>query len=564
MKYTKIQVRIAVVTAAFILLFFVLLAKITYLQLFRKDFFRRLGDSQHMTLVPVKGARGSIYDREGRPLAVNLVTCSVYADPKMVDDPDRAALTLSVLLDLDKNKLARKLRSKRRFVWIKRMIPLEEKEKLQDIDISGVGFLREKKRVYLQSGVGAHILGGVNIDNKGIEGIELRYDRYLKGKEGLITSFRDSSSRKLIFSPQLLHPEQGADLFLTIDAQIQYWADTFLKESVEKFNAGAGSVAVLDADSGEVLALSNYPSFDPNRLGSFRPEQRRNRAITDIFEPGSVFKIVTLSGALDSCLYKESDIIFCENGAYKIPGTVLHDYHSYGDLSFSRVFKKSSNIGTAKIAHKLGAKKLYDYICGLGFGRKTGIDLPGESCGLVKKPQAWSKTSPYIIPIGQEVGVTVLQMAKAMSIIANGGWEITPFVVRKIVHNKFFREFRPERKRVLPQWVSLRAQNILSGVVEDDGTGRKARIRGVKCGGKTGTAQKYDPELGGYSPDKYRASFAGFIKTNSRTLAIAVSIDEPVKSHLGGVIAAPLFKSIGAETVRYLENKQIEKKMSND
>lgn len=558
MKKVKINFRRYIVFIIFCIFFFVLFLKITYLQLFHHDFFEKLAHSQHITVVPVEGERGNIFDREGRPLTVNLAAYSVYIDPYSIEDKQKAKDTLVGVLNIDERALTEKLNLDRRFVWIKRKTSLEGKELLQESKVQGVGFIREKKRVFPQGSLAAHVIGGVNVDNEGIEGIELLYDRYLRGKEGYMTSFKDSASRSLIFSPHILNPQRGADVFLTIDAQVQYWGESFLKETVEDFNARAGSIVILNAHTGEVLALGNYPSFDPNHLGTYSFEHRRNRVITDMFEPGSVFKIITLVSALAQGAFTEGDVIFCENGAYKIPGTILHDYRPHGKLTFMEVFKKSSNIGTTKIAHTLGKKVLYEYICKLGFGTKTQIDLPGEISGLVKPLHQWSNTSEYIVSIGQEIGVNLMQLAQAMCIIANGGYMIQPHVVKKIVHEKFFREPAYVKKRIIPFEVCERAQNILYQVVTD-GTGKYARIEGVKAGGKTGTAQKFDVSMGRYSHTKYRASFVGFIHKDSLSLVIAVSIDEPKKSHLGGVVAAPLFKRIGREVVRYLENKQLEK-----
>lgn len=550
----NINLRINIVFIFFSFLFVAIFLKITYLQLFRTKFFKKLADSQHVTVIPLGGERGSIYDREGRVLATNIDVYSVYASPHLIGDKEEIVEKLTNILNIEKNRLIEKLSSSRKFVWLKRKITWEEKAKLEKLSLEGIGFLREKKRFYPQGVIASHILGGVDIDNKGIESVELFYDQYLRGKQGFVTGFKDASSYSLIFYPQVLNPQEGADIFLTIDAQIQYWAETFLKETIDNFGAKAGSVVVVDPFNGEILALANWPTFDPNNIGGFPPENRRNRAITDAFEPGSVFKIVTLTAAVAEKKSWGRETIFCEEGKYKIPGGILHDWKPYGELSFEDVFKKSSNIGVAKIASQLGKDTIYKYIKKFGFGKKTNVDLPGEILGIIKKPQDWSRTSLYIIPIGQEVSVNLLQLVQAMSVIVNGGYLVKPHVVKKILHKNFLFEPRVERKRVMSGETTEEVKRILVKVV-NEGTGKRAQIEDVVVGGKTGTAQKFDLKLRRYSQTKYRASFLGFLNKDGICLVIGVSIDEPKKSHFGGVVAAPLFKRLGEKTLRYLEYK---------
>ncbi|MBN2483684.1 MAG: penicillin-binding protein 2 [Candidatus Omnitrophica bacterium] len=506
---------------------------------------------QYNSIVSITGGRGRIYDAKDRILATNITSYSVYADPQIVTDKEHTARILAEELSLDKDDVLEKLNRSRRFVWIKRQIPWPEKEAVEEHNLPGVGLRRKIKRFYPQKTIAAHVLGMVDIDNQGLEGIELKYDEVLRGKEGFIQRFKDSAARGLIFLPESLTPQEGADVYLTLDGQIQYWAEKYLAETIDKFGAKGGSVVVLDTQSGGVLALVNFPDFNPNKPGSSQASERKNQALTDMFEPGSVFKIVTLIAALNEGAFNEDDMFFCENGEYKIPGTVLHDYHPYGNLSFREVFSKSSNIGVAKIAQSLGKNTLYRYIKKLQFAKATGIDLPGEINGFMKEPNQWSKTSGYIVPIGQEVGVTLIQLAQAMSIIVSEGELIQPYVVKKVVHEHYTNEIPPIKKNVLSPRVCERAKAVLIDVVEN-GTGRSAWIEGALVGGKTGTAQKFDVSIRRYSPNKYRASFVGFIEKEDISLVIAISIDEPRKSHLGGTVAAPLFGMIGKETLRYL------------
>ncbi len=548
----RTNLRIYSVYFFFILLFLLLVLRIGYLQIFHDDFFKKLSSRQSYLLLPFEGDRGNIYDVRGRLLATNMNVYSVFVDPKMVEDKRKVIGALSETLDLDKSMIEKKIDSPSRFVWIKRKVSLAKIEKLKSLNLKGVGFIREKKRFYPQGKIAGHLLGGVNIDNRGIEGVEVAYNRFLEGKKGVMRGFCDATSSGIINSLSFLYPHKGADLVLTVDAQIQYWAEDYLRQTIEKYKARRGSIVVMEPNTGEILALANFPYLDPNRLSSTSFEERRNYAITDIFEPGSVFKIVTLVAAISQGVDKKIDKIFCEEGKWKIPGSILHDWKPYGELTFEEVFKKSSNIGVAKIATQfLNKNILYEYIKKLGFGRKTGIDLLGEAKGLVEEPSQWSKTSEYIVPIGQGIGVTLIQLVKAMSIIVNGGFEITPHVVKKVVSQNFLWENKIKRKKVLPAWVAERAQEVLVKVV-NEGTGKLARIPNVCVGGKTGTAQKFDPKLGRYSPTDYRATFVGFIKEEDISLVIGVSVDEPRVSHFGGVVAAPVFKNVGVKVLDYL------------
>lgn len=558
MKDKGSNLRIYLVYFVFSLLFFSLSLRITYLQTVKRKDFLALAKSQHSKVITVKGERGRIFDRNNRVLATNIVVYSVYMDPKFVRNKKDTAEKLAKELGLRAKDILDKLSASKRFVWIKRKISPKEKERLAQLNLKGVYFLREYKRFYPQGALASHILGGVDIDNRGIEGVELFYDKFLRGKEGLVSVLKDSASRSLYTYPQVLYANRGLDLNLTIDIQLQYWVESCLKETIDKYSAHAGSVIVINPFTGEVLALANFPTYDPNHIGEASAREIRNRAIGDIFEPGSVFKIVTLVGSLDRKIFSLGDTIYCENGRFKIPGSILHDWKPYGELTYKEVFKKSSNIGVAKIASRLGATVLYSYIRRMGFGQKTGIDLPGEAKGILKDPRAWSNTSSYIIPIGQEIGVTVLQLAQAMCVVVNGGYLVKPHVCKEFRGSYGLRkEFRLNKRRVVPSGVSSMAKRILIEVV-NDGTGKLAKIEGIVVGGKTGTAQKYDVEKGRYSPYAYRASFAGFIENDGKSFVICVSIDEPYRSHFGGVVAAPLFRKIAEKIVEYEEaNKRI-------
>ncbi len=547
--------RIISVYFIFLFLFLLVAAKIIYLQVFRREFFQNLAQSQHYRLLRLSGRRGVIFDRQGRVLATDIHCYSVFADPSLIHNPRQTAKILAADLDLFEKGLLAKLRKKKRFVWIKRKISWEDKERIRTYELKGIGFIRESKRYYPQEGLTSTVLGAVNIDNKGLEGIELFYDNYLRGKDGWVKVLQDSASREILLSSQVALPKDGADLILTLDAQIQYWVERFLKNTIQKFKAKEGAVIVMDASSGQILALANYPGFNPNRRDKGFFKNIRNRAICDMFEPGSVFKVVTLIAAVSEGKFLDTDKFFCENGKFRIPGTVLNDWKPYGELNFREVFMKSSNIGVAKVVQSLGPDVFFRYAKRLGFGRLSGVDFPGEAKGILKPLNKWSKTSAYIIPIGQEIGVNILQLTRTFAAVANGGYLVKPYFVKDICLRGFCRGTRTHKKRVIRPDAAEKAKDILMAVVRE-GTGKRAAIADRKIGGKTGTAQKYDPGIGRYSPSKHRATFVGFIADMDPPLVIGVSIDEPRKSHFGGVVAAPLFKEISQKVIKYIETEK--------
>jgi cell division protein FtsI (penicillin-binding protein 3) len=532
------------------LLFFLLLCRIVYLQVFQKDFLCKISKSQYYKLLPIDGRRGSILDRKGRVLATSLSCYSVFVDPVMVKNREVAAAQLSTLLNISYDRILIKLQRGNRFVWLKRKISFEEKQKIKALKIGGIGFMREEKRFYPQEETGSTLLGIVDVDNKGLDGLELYYDQYLRGKKGFTTVLRDSALRNVLLNPGVMAPEAGGDLVLTIDSQIQYWADSSLQEIVKQYGAKGGNVVVMNALTGEVLAVSNYPLFNPNLRETINRDAMRNKAVCDVFEPGSVFKMITLCAALDKKAFSEEDKVFCENGQYKIPGATLHDYHPYGTLTFAGVFEKSSNIGVGKINERLGKATIYDYIKRFGFGAKTGVDLPGEVGGMLKPLNRWSNTSVYMVPIGQEIGVNLMQLVRAFAAVANGGYLVKPYVMKKVVFSSSVKSVEGSKLQILSAETTNRAQKVLEMVV-GTGTGVKAQIEGFQVGGKTGTAQKFDVSTGRYSPDRYRASFIGFVMSDP-PIVIGATVDEPTKSHFGGVIAAPLFKMVAEKTVKYL------------
>ena len=370
-------------------------------------------------------------------------------------------------------------------------------------------------------------------------------------------ALRDARQKKLDLSEKMVSPKDGYDVILTMDEVIQYVAERELDKAVKQFHAKGGSIVVLNPHTGAILALANRPTFDLNEYNLVDKDAWRNRAVCDLFEPGSVFKIVTASGALEENKVKESDRFFCENGSYSFAGHVLHDHRSHGTLTFQEVIEQSSNIGTSKVAQLLGPDLLYRYIKLFGFGAKSGIDLPGEIPGMTREPRFWSKLSLATIPMGQEVGVTALQLVDAVSVIANGGQLMKPYIISEIrdKYGEPIKTFGPCLvHKVISLETSERVKKILQGVV-DSGTGKLAKINGLTAAGKTGTAQKLEPN-GTYSHDRFMASFIGFAPVEDPMVAIAVIIDEPHPYYFGGVVSAPVFKVVAADSIRYLMTKQ--------
>jgi cell division protein FtsI (penicillin-binding protein 3) len=495
-----------------------------------------------------------------KPLAVNLLVDSLYASPHEIPDRNKEAITrkVSSLLNINYANLKEKLSRKKYFVWLARKISPEQSDAIKKLDIKGLDFIRESKRCYPNSYLASHIIGFANLDNKGLEGLELYYDRYLKGEPGWALFLRDARQRKLDLWEKMVLPRDGYDLVLTIDEVIQYIAERELDIVFKKYHAKGASIVVMDPATGAILAMANRPTFDLNQFSTSGRDTRRNRLICDIFEPGSVFKIVTASGALEEKKVQESDRFYCENGAYKISTHILHDHKPHGWLTFREVIEQSSNIGTSKVAQKLGNDKLYKYIKLFGFGSKLGIDLPGEVSGVAREPRFWSKVSIATIPMGQEVAVTTLQLAAEISVIANGGQLMKPYVVKQIKdkYGESIKDFPPVMiHKVMSLDTAQRIKKILVGVIEE-GTGKLAQVFGFSAAGKTGTAQKLEPN-GTYSHDKYVASFIGFAPAEEPLIAVAVTVDEPHPYYFGGVVAAPVFKNVASDILRYFKTKQL-------
>lgn len=550
--------RIKAVFLLFYALFAVSLTRLFFVQFFRSNFLAAIAKKQHNLYVELEPLRGTIYDSNLRPLAVNVSADSLYAVPTEIQDKEHVINVLSQILNLDQGYLREKLCRKKSFVWLARKISPEQKEAIKQLNIKGLEFLKESKRCYPNGYLASHILGFAGLDNVGLEGLELYRDNELRGKSGWALFLRDARQKKLNLAQKMIPPQDGFDLVLTIDEVIQYIAEKEIEKAYTTFKAKGASIIVMDPHTGEILAMANRPTFDLNDFSQVDKEKKRNRAICDLFEPGSVFKIVTASAALEEGKVKEDDRFFCENGSYKVATHILHDHTSHGWLTFKEVIEQSSNIGTTKVAQILGDRLVFRYVKLFGFGSKLGVDLPGEISGVAKDPRFWSKITIAAMPIGQEIGVTAIQLASAISCIANGGQLMKPYIVKQVrdKQGEIIRENTPE---LLTKTISLdtanRVKMILTGVVEN-GTGQLARINGFTAAGKTGTGQKLEPN-GTYSHTKFMASFIGFAPAENPLIAIVVVLDEP-HPYYGGVVAAPVFKNVAGNVLKYLRSKHID------
>lgn len=546
------------------LLFFIVfliscIARLLFIQIIHSNYLAGLAKKQHNLFVELEPRRGTIYDANLKPQAVNISVDSLYASLNEIPDTDKETIIRQLLkiLNVDYAYLKSRLYRQKSFVWLSRKISPEQTAEIKKLNIKGINFIKESKRCYPNGYLASHIIGFAGLDNTGLEGIELFYDKYLKGEKGYALFLRDARQKKLELGEKMVSPKNGYDLVLTIDEVIQYIAERELDKVVKTHHAKAASIVVMDPHTGAILALANRPTFDLNDYASVDKDRIRNRVISDLFEPGSVFKIVILAAALEEKKIVEEDRFFCENGSYRVANHTLHDHRPHGWLTFRQVIEQSSNIGTTKAAQILGGDCIYRYIKLFGFGSKSGIDLPGEIQGVTREPRLWSKISIAAIPIGQEVGVTALQLASAISVIANGGQLMRPYLVKEIrdEYGEIIRRTLPIMiRKVISVDTAARVKKILTAVVET-GTGKLARLEEFSVAGKTGTAQKLEPD-GTYSHNKFVASFIGFAPVEDPAIAIAVMVDEPHPYYFGGVVAAPVFKNVATDVLKYLKINQ--------
>lgn len=531
---------------------------------------RERGARQYCVRIPLVPKRGPILDRTGSELAVSVSTKSLFVQPARLRSPERVAKILARYVGRPPSRLRALFEQDKGFVWVSRQMPSADAEEavravrqgLRDAGARGpweigIGTVEEPKRFYPNRELASHLLGFTDLDSTGIEGIELALDRYLKGGQAALLCERDARGQVIVPADAPVDIDsRGNTLTLTLDRNIQYLAQEELQAAVSRYQARGGVVIVMQPSTGEILAMASSPAYNPNTPASAPPEARKNRAVTDCFEPGSTFKVFTLASALEMGAVSVSDKVFCENGAYRYAGRVIHDTHRYGWLTVPEVIKFSSNIGITKIGERMNAGRFYEMVRAFGFGTKTGIELPGEIAGLVPSRSGFdSRIRRATVSFGQGISVTPLQLCTAMAAVVNGGRVMKPYLVREIKSSDgrvIYRGEPKELRRVISPSTSAAMRALMGKVVEEDGTGTQARIKGFLVGGKTGTAQKVEEGSGRYSASKRVASFVGFLPLQDPRLLILVVIDEPKGQVYGGVVAAPAFNQIAVKTAYYL------------
>jgi cell division protein FtsI (penicillin-binding protein 3) len=556
MQQNKVDVRLLILAGVALFWMLAVSGRLAYLQLFRHSEYMMRASRQQRRTLDITPKRGAIYDRNMRPLAMSVPVQSAFAIPSEVKDVPMAARLLSGVLAVPQEYVREKLESGSTFVWIQRKLPPEKVQAIKGLNLTGIYFQEENQRYYPKRDMAAHVLGFVDVDEKGLGGIEHEYDGLIRSKGEKIVVMADARQRW--FDGGEAQRDQGVNVILTIDEKIQYIAERELAAVIERTHAPAGTVIVQDPNSGAILALANWPKFNPNAAVDVPAEARMDRAVSAIYEPGSTFKLVTLAAAMDQNLIRSEDVFDCGNGAVVVAGHTIHDHKKYGMLTVSEILANSSDVGAIKIALRLGSPKFYEYIKGFGFGSFTGIDLPGESRGKLRRYEHWGSYSIGSISMGQEVGVTPLQMISAVSVIANGGLLYKPHVVQEMRRGDEILVLdgpsaSADPRRVIRPETAAAMRRMMEGVILQ-GTGKKARLDGWTAAGKTGTAQKIDPATGRYSRSNVIASFTGFAPINNPAVTILVSIDSPAGyPHDGATVSAPVFKSIAEQVLPYLD-----------
>lgn len=547
--------RIAIVAAGVAALLTVVIARIVHLTLTQSDHLQERAEAQHVGFFVVRAERGVILDRHGERLASTVDCPSLFVRPDALDPAPGLEPRLAAALGLPAATVAGKLASDRSFVWLKRTVTPRERAAVRELAAPGLGEEMEGRRFYPQGTTAAHVVGMAGVDLQGLEGIELRYDAELAAARQTLELEVDAR-RRPIFADGVTAPAvvRGATVELTLDVGLQTIAEEVLEEQVRASRALGGTVVVLDPWTGEILVLANVPTFDPNDRAA-PLAARRNRAITDRYEPGSTFKALLAAAALEYGVVAPDDVIFCEEGRFRVGGRVVHDHHPQGWLSFAEVIQVSSNIGVAKVGARLGAERYHAFLQGLGFGSPTGVDLPGEVGGLLRAPTGWKTIDLATISFGHGVDVTPLQMTRAFAAIANGGLAMRPYVARRAVaaDRTVLWERQPMVVRRVMRAATARAVTaMLERVVGEGGTGTRARVAGYRVAGKTGTAQKIDPATGRYSARGRIASFVGFLPADAPRLVILALLDEPQGTVYGGLVAAPVFQRVAAAAMTRL------------
>ena len=532
----------------------VISARLVYLQFSQYESLANRARQQQQNEIETSPQRGELLDRQERQLARSVQTVSLFLDPDGLDAAtlDRNAQQIAKSLGLKQADLAKEFHdaaaAKKRFIWIARRLDADVANKIVELNLPGLQTQLEPKRYYPNGSLAAHVLGYVGLDGKGLGGVEQFYNPKISGEAGHLLVEKDAYGKA--YESYEIASKPGQSVILTIDQTIQYQAEQALQAAVQRSHAKSGTVIVLDPRSGEILALANAPTFDPNKVSEAKPETRSNWALQNIYEPGSTFKVVAFSAALEKKLVNINDHIDCQMGAITVAGRVVHDHHPFGSLTIPEALAKSSNVAAIKLGMRVGDPTMYDYIKRFGFGSKTGIELPGETNGILRKVERWQPSSIGSIAIGQEVGVTPVQMVAAFGALANDGVRIAPHLIREVRDaggNVVYRA-QPEQRRVISAETAIALRGMLEGVTLN-GTAKKAQLDGYSAAGKTGTAQKIDPKTKAYSSTKFVGSFVGFAPVSNPQVVIIVVIDEPAGAYHGGDVAAPVFREVAEQVL---------------
>src|SRR5881275_934501 len=557
------RTRCVLVCAAFIGLFSIFSFRLIYLQAIKHDEYAGLAAEKHVYKQIIHGERGTILDANSEVLAHNIPVQTVVADATHLNNRQAIVDLVSAELKLPPAQVAEKLGSDRRYIVIKREVPEAQagalREKLRAANLRGIYLEHDATRIYPNGSMLCHVIGFTDFDHRGIQGVEASMEEYLHGQDGYRFIEHNRAGQEIVpYRGQERAPRDGYQVHLTVDLSLQNIVENEIDVAMKEYSPKKATIILMRPQTGEILAMANRPDFDLNKRSDAKPEQMKNRAISDMMEPGSTFKIVTAAAALNEHKFRLDSYIFCEKGIWNYGGTALHDHAAFSDLSVKDILVKSSNVGAAKLAVSVGDQKFYEYIRRFGFGERTGIELPGEIPGLIRSPQSWSKISITRIPMGHEVGVTPLQMTVAMATIANGGKLVTPRIVKSITTSdgKTVSSLSPiALRQVISPETATQIGTALRGVVSDRGTAAAAAVPGFIIAGKTGTAQKVDPR-GGYEKGQYVVSFCGYLPADRPEFVGLVVLDNAqTKPELnyGGLVAGPIFSRIAEKAARYLD-----------
>ena len=551
------NLRLYVLAGVFVLWCCSICFRLVYLQVFSYGKFERRAEHQQQRTEEVSAPRGIIFDRNGQELAMSINVDSVFAVPSEMPKPASTISLIARITKQDPRELLAKCEAARTFCWLARKPDPEISARIRSLNLRGIYFQKEAKRYYPKGDLAAQVLGYVGMDDTGLSGIEREFEDKLHGRPGQMLISVDA--RKKWFGSVEKQPEPGENVVLTIDDKIQYIAERELDTAMAQNHAISGTVIIENPHTGEILALANRPTFNPNISSEITPARLKNHAISDIYEPGSTFKLVTISAAVDQGLARPDELIDCQKGSIVLFGRRIHDWHPWGVIPVSEVLAESSDVGAIKIALRMGDERMYKYIRAFGFGQQTGIELPGETRGMTKPLSRWSKVSIGAIAMGQEIGISAVQLSAMISSIANDGILLRPHIVAGEIQQQNAPQtvaFRPtDARRVVSPTTAALMRQMMQGVVLH-GTGRKAVLEGYSAAGKTGTAQKFDPAIHKYSHTKFWSSFAGFAPINNPAITVVVIFDSPwapttVKRE-GGWIAAPVFHRIAQQVLEYL------------